>query len=104
MEEVNELKKRVKAFFGGALRAVSERSDYDARSVLRVYDYEDGTYTALLFPNPAMNYELRITGIEEKEDEWIVDTSNKGRWAFRKLSPEALKSFKSVMEGQGFSV
>jgi len=103
-QKVLELKKRLRDFFGGAFRAVGERNSYDARSVLRVMGYDNGTYFAILFPNPAMQYELRISEIQEtSDDEWIV-TTNRGRWSFRKLSPEALAAYKKQMNSEGFHV
>jgi len=103
--EADDLKKRIQSFFGGAFQAISERSDIDARSVLRVADNrEDGSVFTTLFPNPAMSYELYITDVEEKDNYWLVNTVNRGRWVFRKLAPADLSAYKAQMRGDGFSV
>jgi hypothetical protein len=103
--EAEQLKADLATFFGGAFKARSERSDYDARSVARVgQGREDGSVLLTLFPNPAMSYELFVTGVEAKDNYWLVTTSNKGRWTFSKLSPEILKEYKKQLREDGFSV
>ena len=101
-EETVSFEERVKEEFGSAFRATSERDDFDFPVVIQHVDKdEEGREVALLFPSPFKNFRLVITGVEEQESKWIVNTTDQ-RWSFRELEPEDDETFVKAMREEGF--
>jgi hypothetical protein len=105
MNQADDLKKKSKQFFKNVALAVSEVGDFSGSVLLRFFEPEnDELAVLLLIPDPSMNLTLFVTGIEEKEDEWIVSTSNKGRWALRQLPEDRRDAYIKFLKGEGYHV
>lgn len=103
---VEEINTKVDKFFSKTALAVSEGGDFSGYVVVRVYEPEtdDDIALVLLVASPALMIHLRVTKIEEGDTEWIVTTSNKGRWALRVIPEDIRKDYRAGMKAEGYDI
>lgn len=102
--EVEEFKKKVKAHFNNAVRAVAERDDLDFYAIVQTRrEDDDGHIIVNLFPSPMKEFYIEIISVEEHGDEWIVTTPQQ-RWAWRKIEEPDLKNYRAAMKTAGVNV
>lgn len=98
-----ELKKNLKATFGGAIHAVSWADDgFDFYVIPQVPDWEQTPDETVLWiwPDPGKNIRLVVLDIEINGDEWTVTTPEK-KWSFRPMPEEIHKPFIKAMRAGG---
>lgn len=102
MEELEDFKKRLAKHFGGCVRAISEKKNFDFYAIVQTkWATEDGDIIAYMWPNPEKNFYLQISKVEEKGDEWWLTTPDE-TWVFRvPENPEWIKDFVKGMSEEG---
>lgn len=101
--EAVDLGKILKEKFGGAVRAIADKDDFDFYAIPKLNPIQpDGTSSLDLYPNAGKSFVLNIKKIETKGDElWI--TTPKQIWVFRQLGDDKA-AYIAAMEKDGLNV
>lgn len=101
---IKDFEKTLRAKFGSAFMAVSEKADFSFPAIIQVREVrEDGSVIALMFPDEGKNFYMEITAVVPMEEQWLVTTPT-DRWSFRPLPEKVKRDYIAYMKSYGFKV
>lgn len=101
---IKDFEKTLRAKFGSAFMAVSEKEDFSFPVILQMREVrDDGTVIAALFPDMGKDIYMEITAVVPMEEQWLVTTPT-DRWSFRPLPEKVKRDYIAYMKSYGFKV